>query len=203
MKMTRRSVGPDPRRKSAVATRSRRIAILGAARRVFGARGFESACVEDIAHLAGVAKGTVYLYYPSKEDMYRAALKEGLREMCLELRRQVEAARTVRAKLVAFVETKLAYVEAHRDFFRIYSAALPPSHTPLRCRRDFRDSYRAQVDVLRGALAGTRDPEAAALVVHDVLRGVIERRLHGPSTAVTDTDPAEIVNLLWKGLKNA
>jgi len=40
--------------------------ILGAARQVFRERGYEKARMEDIARLAGVAKGTVYLYFRSK-----------------------------------------------------------------------------------------------------------------------------------------
>jgi len=48
---------PDPKHRGA---------ILGAARQVFRERGYEKAHMDDIARLAGVAKGTVYLYFKSK-----------------------------------------------------------------------------------------------------------------------------------------
>ena len=51
---------------------NRREDILKAAREVFKRSGYEKAHVEDIAQLAGVAKGTVYLYFKSKQAMLDA-----------------------------------------------------------------------------------------------------------------------------------
>ena len=47
----------------------RRQEILGAALRLFHDRGFDATTVQDIARAAGVAAGTVYLYFPSKEHV--------------------------------------------------------------------------------------------------------------------------------------
>ena len=52
--------------------------ILAAARKVFAVRGFNEATVDEIAAAAGIAKGTVYLYFSSKKDIYLAALKQGI-----------------------------------------------------------------------------------------------------------------------------
>ncbi|MGE5507970.1 MAG: TetR/AcrR family transcriptional regulator [Chitinophagales bacterium] len=50
--------------------------ILDAAYRVFSEKGYHEARVEEIAELAGVAKGTVYLYFSSKQELYLAMLDE-------------------------------------------------------------------------------------------------------------------------------
>jgi AcrR family transcriptional regulator len=50
--------------------------ILAAALEVFGARGFEAARIEEVARLAGIAKGTVYLYFPDKEKLFQAVVRE-------------------------------------------------------------------------------------------------------------------------------
>ena len=63
--------------------------ILDAALEVFGAQGFAGARLEDIARQAGVSKGTLYLYFDSKEALFRAmvrarvvsVLEEGEREL--------------------------------------------------------------------------------------------------------------------------
>ena len=63
--------------------------ILDAALEVFGAQGFAGARLEDIARHAGVSKGTVYLYFESKDALFRAmvrarvvsVLEEGEREL--------------------------------------------------------------------------------------------------------------------------
>jgi len=65
--------------------------ILDAALEVFGERGFAQAKLEDVARLAGVSKGTLYLYFDSKETLFR--------EM-------------VHAKAVAAVRAGEAFVEA-------------------------------------------------------------------------------------------
>ena len=51
-------------------------AILRAATDVFAERGFFNAQVADVAHAAGVAAGTVYLYFRSKDDLLAAAIEE-------------------------------------------------------------------------------------------------------------------------------
>jgi AcrR family transcriptional regulator len=66
---------PTPRTKE----KEVRIAeIQRAARKVFLSRGFQATTMQEIAEQAGIAKGTVYLYYPSKEDLYTALLLPSL-----------------------------------------------------------------------------------------------------------------------------
>ena len=55
-------------------TRNKYAAILDAARAVFSRDGYAASSVDDVAAEAGIAKGTVYLYFKSKEDLYLAAL---------------------------------------------------------------------------------------------------------------------------------
>ena len=58
------------------ARKSRREAIMDAAMKVFGTSGLDGASVEDIARAAGIGKGTIYLYFKSKDDMFDAILAE-------------------------------------------------------------------------------------------------------------------------------
>ncbi len=106
--------------KKQLVTEFRTTGILQAARRVFGEKGYERATIADIACAAGVAKGTVYLYYRSKRDVYWEALQQGILELRDDTVARVNAAQTLEDKLRAFVASKLEYFEAHRDFFRIY-----------------------------------------------------------------------------------
>jgi AcrR family transcriptional regulator len=63
----------------------RRQSILQAAREVFFENGFHQATVETVAERAEVSKGTVYLYFESKETILAHLLLEGLRELIGEL----------------------------------------------------------------------------------------------------------------------
>src|SRR3954469_9923484 len=49
--------------------------ILAAALEVFGERGLAASRLEDIAKHAGVSKGTIYLYFPNKEELFREVVR--------------------------------------------------------------------------------------------------------------------------------
>jgi AcrR family transcriptional regulator len=52
--------------------------ILDAALKVFAEKGFAAARMEDIAARAGVTKGTIYLYFPGKEEMFKTLVRESI-----------------------------------------------------------------------------------------------------------------------------
>jgi AcrR family transcriptional regulator len=66
LRTTRRKVDPALRRRN----------ILDAARQVFARKGFAAATIPEIAALAGVASGTIYLYYPNKRELLVAVVQE-------------------------------------------------------------------------------------------------------------------------------
>ena len=102
------------------ATEQRRCSILKAARVVFARQGYANTVVDDIAAQAGIAKGTLYLYFPSKEQIYLAALLEQARQLDAESRAAMNAAATWREKLGAYLNVRMQFFEAHQDFLRIY-----------------------------------------------------------------------------------
>jgi AcrR family transcriptional regulator len=53
----------------------KRLQVLDGARRVFLADGFDGASMNDIARVAGVSKGTLYVYFPSKSDLFEAVIR--------------------------------------------------------------------------------------------------------------------------------
>ncbi len=52
--------------------------IIGAALEVFAARGFSATKLDDVARRAGISKGTLYLYFRNKEDLFKAMVRETL-----------------------------------------------------------------------------------------------------------------------------
>jgi len=84
---------PDRRR---VSQDERRAAILEAALDVFSERGFAAARLDDVAQKAGVAKGTLYLYFPDKEALFEELLR-GLANPILERFAALSADQTIPA----------------------------------------------------------------------------------------------------------
>jgi TetR/AcrR family fatty acid metabolism transcriptional regulator len=70
----------------------KRDAILRAAIDVFAERGYFNAQVADVARVAGVAAGTVYLYFRSKDDLLISIFERGMREALTEGRALVAGA---------------------------------------------------------------------------------------------------------------
>jgi len=68
---------PRPRRRTR-RKEARPGEILAAALALFAAHGFTATRLEDVAHRAGVSKGTIYLYFPTKEALFRAVVRQGL-----------------------------------------------------------------------------------------------------------------------------
>src|SRR5467141_5385228 len=72
------------RRRADQAPPAKRDAILRAATDVFADRGFFNAQVADVARAAGVAAGTVYLYFRSKDDLLVSIFEKTMREALAE-----------------------------------------------------------------------------------------------------------------------
>lgn len=90
----------------------RRAEILDAATAVFSENGFAEADVQEIANKTGVGKGTVYRYFPSKEELFLAAVDHGMRNLKLAVD---AAAASAKQPLDRIAEGVLAYLTFFDD----------------------------------------------------------------------------------------
>lgn len=98
----------------------RRAAILAAAERVIVARGFAEASIDGIAREAGLAAGTVYLYFPNKEALIQELLGNKVRQLNDAVAAQTHPKRPFADALRAVVQAMFLHFEAHRGFFGIF-----------------------------------------------------------------------------------
>jgi AcrR family transcriptional regulator len=84
--------------------------LLEAALDVFAEKGFNAARVEEIAERAGVSKGTVYLYFDTKEAVFRSLVRENLRARITPLRESVLHFEGPSRELIALVLSTIANV---------------------------------------------------------------------------------------------
>jgi AcrR family transcriptional regulator len=183
--------------------------LLEAARQVFAKKGFHAATVEDIAAAAGVAKGTVYLYYRSKQEVYWAALEHGITELHNEIQNRLAAEETPETKVRAFIEIKIRYFELNRDFFTIYFSELGsgfshPAQMPPRFEEMYLQQARLLEEVLRQGIQSKAVREirtdTAAVAISDVIRGIIVQRLLGWSKKDVESDVNFVFDLVWRGI---
>ncbi|HSB27072.1 MAG TPA: TetR/AcrR family transcriptional regulator, partial [Pyrinomonadaceae bacterium] len=96
-------------------TGDKRQAILRAAIAVFAHNGYFNSKVADIAREAGVADGTVYLYFKSKEDILHSIFDRSVDEALADAKNKVETISDPREKLRQIALLHLERLGADRD----------------------------------------------------------------------------------------
>ena len=116
-------------------------------------------------------------------------------------------ATSIRAKLRAFVTTRIEYAEANRDFFRIYHSEfgnLTSATTDSEFQKLYLQQARALEDILQTAIRNAEIPpvraDFAAFLVYDMVKSVMTQRLREWSTARMEDDIEMLNDLIWKGL---
>jgi AcrR family transcriptional regulator len=102
--------------RSRLSAEERRAAILGAARRVFGAAGYHEATTRDIANAAGVSEALLYQHFPGKRQLFEELIN-GAGE---DLERRLRAARGAGDPKSAAVAAYFDFVEQESDLYRVF-----------------------------------------------------------------------------------
>jgi AcrR family transcriptional regulator len=99
----------------------RRDAILSAALDEFSTRGFEAARLDDVAKRAGVAKGTIYLYFRDKETLFQELIRAMLTPLVgtIEALGQAELPLAVLADRLADLFVREVYETRRKDVIRL------------------------------------------------------------------------------------
>ena len=184
--------------------------ILEAARRVMARYGMQGTTVDRVAEEAKVAKGTIYLYFQSKDELVHAAVLEGLREMVAEtvrsddpsmqpldrIRNLILAQYRIQASNQDFLKTLIIgnsldielESQAGRDFMRVYAGHL-----------DFVASV-LQDAIDRGAIRSI-DSQFAGFMLGEMITGSLRRRLLKLASTPLEADADAVVELFLRGIQ--
>jgi AcrR family transcriptional regulator len=193
------------RSKKQVVSEFRRAEIVDAARAVFARRGFAQGIMDEIAKQAGMAKGTVYLYFQSKAAIYKAVMDQDMQLLRDSTLQRIDAAGSLREKIAAFTLVRLENAEAKKEFFQIMDSA---SGDLSFTRGQYRDWLRDPVLRLAASIeeASSRGEirqvpaEKVAWVIADITRGAIQRRLLGRNDAPPGEESAFLTGFVWASL---
>src|SRR5688572_28878458 len=98
----------------------KREAILRAAIKVFAGKGYFNSKVSDIAKEAGIADGTVYLYFKSKDDILHSFFDRAMAEFIAEGKKQLAELESPAEKLRRIAELHLERLGADRDLAIVF-----------------------------------------------------------------------------------
>jgi AcrR family transcriptional regulator len=204
------SLNPKPTKKEVV-TAFRTREILAAARQVMERHGLEAVTMEEIAAAAGVAKGTIYLYFQGKEDLILALVSQTGENLLQDLETILAAADSPAAKLEQAVIMLLGYLERERALFPVYARDLQRGERPVRKGggphiRELEEKFVARVSRLfaEGIEAGQfiqANPRLLTFLLRGLLRAVgYYQMAAGDKDAVKEALPV-FLTLLFSGLR--
>jgi AcrR family transcriptional regulator len=148
----------------------RRSQILDAATVVFAERSFAEADVQEIADKIGVGKGTIYRYFPSKEELFLAAVDHGMRNLKKAVDCAADASKLPLERIASGVLAYLTFFDQHPEIVELL----------VQERAHFRDRKKPTYFIHREANLGPwRD------LFRDLIRAGVVRDL--PVEHITET----------------
>lgn len=158
---------------------ARREAILRAAKAVFAEKGLLASTVDEIAERAEVAKGTIYLYFKAKEEMFAALMDEGLALVGRRFSEAIDLSLSADENLRRLCE---AYCRLYREEPQYFKLLFFCSHADVRAKACANPSEcqglpplaaLIQKGVDEGTFSPTVDPAKAAAITWASSNGII------------------------------
>lgn len=186
----------------------KRRAILDAACSVFAQKGFDRARVEEIAVRAGVGKGTIYEYFPSKKDLYKEMVETTIGAYAEALAEAVANEREPRLKLLAAIRCTLTVADRNRSFARLIME--PPGGLGENLRRHMWTTRESYVRLLQGVIEEgiargdfrPVDAHLAAVTLVGAYKSAFFQRIFGDKPLTTPEEAAQqVLDLLLAGLE--
>jgi AcrR family transcriptional regulator len=179
---------------------NKRKLIVETAIRLFSERPFHRVRLDDVAEAAGVGKGTVYIYFKNKEELYYSLVYESFVELVDRLRVQLAQPVTHREKLVMIVDGLADHGLHHPQLFEIMrTVAIPDASSAWDAKR--REFAKLIEDVIRGGIDAGEfvdpHPQRTATYIMAMMRAVL---LYGPPVSGIEDLGGHISTILLSGI---
>jgi TetR/AcrR family fatty acid metabolism transcriptional regulator len=184
--------------------------IQDAAMRVIARKGIDETTVQDIADEAGIAKGTVYVYFRDREELLAKTADTLFENLLAELAPAFDADGPFDERVRGLVLRQFRFFDEHRALFRATTALSQREAEPQKAKSRCFVQYMARLEKLfadavqSGELRAGLDPHAVAAVYRDCVRGVIFRRLDpkSPKSRTAEQDAEFIASILLQGIQS-
>lgn len=180
--------------------------ILEAARKLLIERDFHDIVLDDVAKRAGVAKGTLFLYFKSKEELFSAAFSDTADALVLELEALAKSGAEGKDLLQAAARVVLTHFDHNRDFLGQLGAGRMPN-CGVRSREKLLEKYRANQRLIGGLLLkaakdggkSLRDREYASAAFIGLCRSAAVRKVLYGRDGALDKEAETVVSYFIDG----
>ena len=183
----------------------RKQSICDAAMRVVARKGIASVTVQDIADEAGVAKGTVYIYFDSRDEILARTMDTATEKLVEKLAEACRSCRDFRDVLEQRVRTQLQHFEENRDFFRLYLAMAEPFGERRLKKHPTYLAYLGQLERLvsaaieRGEIVRA-DVGRLAIAISSIVREIVLHRIIERDPPPLEDDVRFAVDFVMRGI---
>jgi len=109
-----------------MSSEAKRAQIMQAAEKLFASRRFHEITTDDIAREAKVGKGTIYRYFPDKDELFFQTAMSGFDEMCDLLHRGAQEQEGFRSQILMACRQISQFFQRRRQLFRMMQAEEAP-----------------------------------------------------------------------------
>ncbi|HYO78290.1 MAG TPA: TetR/AcrR family transcriptional regulator [Thermoanaerobaculia bacterium] len=201
-----------PRSKEEVVQEYRIASIQEATMRVIARKGMAAATMQEIAEEAGVAKGTIYLYFRDRDELVEKTFETAIKQLMREIDAAIEQDLPLESKIRAIMQAHLAFFGKNREFFRLYLSMRMPEGPVARQRRQnehCQPQYRTRVQRFADTLSRAMDrgeirrvdPYKLALFIIEGSTAIILERLNEDAPTQDETDVDLITGLILDGIR--
>lgn len=156
--------------------------ILRAAITVFARKGFHATRVSEVARAAGVADGTIYLYFKSKEELLVSVFEDRISNLLGFMQEDLPRLPTAPDKLRAVIDMQLGLLEGERELAEVITVILRQS---TRLMKDFAaPKFLAYLDAIAKIV---QEGQAAGDFRNDVSSHIAARAVFGALDGITLT----------------
>ncbi len=116
--------------------------------KVFSSYGYDGATMDEIAMSAGVAKGTLYYHFKSKEEIFKYIISEGMKLIQEKIDTAANNEDTAINKLKSVFRVQLMLVHRNKDFFKVIASQLWGKELRQFELRNIIENYINSIEVL-------------------------------------------------------
>lgn len=134
--------------------------LVGVSMQLFSTKGYQNTSISMIAQEAGVAKGALYHYFKSKEELLVAVIEKGLADIEKVFNEAVKEGTPPKEQLKALVYKTFESMQQDREFWALYSSLLTQMHTSDTMQKIFEPLVQGMFTALINLFKACEIPDA-------------------------------------------
>ena len=183
--------------------------IQDAAMRVISRKGMEAATMQEIAEEAGIAKGTIYLYFRDRDELVNKTFETAIARLVERVDSALKPDTTIEQKIRDSISAKFAFFSENREFFRLYMSLRLPDGGAQKRLQKCEPQYRAAVARFAATLSDAMergeirrlDPYRLALFIIEGSNAIVVERVMEETSPPEQSDVELVTQVILGGIR--